>query len=306
MTLLCSSFVVKLAEQVEAETSYLPLTSNVMEYEVANIILTDLPGTRQVAKERGSKYYYTGLACQSGHISERYTTAGKCCQCVRNRRADYVKDNYVVVMEKAKISRANNIDKINAKCRDRHHKNKARMNAISREYYRNNKERLLGAGKEYHFKNKEKRNEYSKQYRQGNKEKISELNRKWYLENKTRHYELQKKYRNTERGRTTSRIYREENPEVIRAAHHKRRALAKKAEGCFTAEDIKRIKAQQNNKCACCKCRLNKNHQIDHIYPLSKGGSNWPSNLQLLCKSCNSKKRAKLPDQWASENNLLV
>ena len=30
---------------------------------------------------------------------------------------------------------------------------------------------------------------------------------------------------------------------------------------------------------------------IDHVIPLSRGGSNWPANMRPVCKRCNSKKR---------------
>lgn len=40
----------------------------------------------------------------------------------------------------------------------------------------------------------------------------------------------------------------------------------------------------------CRKCGSTRDLQIDHIYPVSRGGSNELSNLQILCKTCNIKK----------------
>jgi len=34
--------------------------------------------------------------------------------------------------------------------------------------------------------------------------------------------------------------------------------------------------------------------EIDHIHPVSKGGTNEPDNLQVLCRDCNAGKS----DQW--------
>jgi len=50
----------------------------------------------------------------------------------------------------------------------------------------------------------------------------------------------------------------------------------------------------------CQKCKTTNNITIDHIVPISLGGKNTMSNLQFLCKSCNSKKGIKMEDsEWA-------
>lgn len=43
----------------------------------------------------------------------------------------------------------------------------------------------------------------------------------------------------------------------------------------------------------CKKCKSSDNLTIDHIVPIKKGGRDNIENLQLLCRSCNSKKGAK-------------
>jgi len=85
-----------------------------------------------------------------------------------------------------------------------------------------------------------------------------------------------------------------------------RRARVRGAEGKHTRADVDRIFEQQGGKCAECKTRLNDKYHVDHIMPLSKGGSNWPKNLQCLCETCNVRKSAKHPLDWARQNGRLL
>ena len=44
----------------------------------------------------------------------------------------------------------------------------------------------------------------------------------------------------------------------------------------------------------CIYCKSTENLTIDHILPICRGGTHDFSNLQILCKSCNSKKGSKI------------
>lgn len=94
-----------------------------------------------------------------------------------------------------------------------------------------------------------------------------------------------------EYGRESGKQWREKNPDKVKVSRSKRRALLKGAEGTHTPGDLKYIYDHQQGKCPCCKKYIPFDKiTVDHIIPLTWGGSNYPSNIQLLCKSCNSSK----------------
>ena len=90
----------------------------------------------------------------------------------------------------------------------------------------------------------------------------------------------------------------EPNSRLQRAAKARRRALERGSEGSYTRQDIERMHAAQNFICAACPADISENYHVDHMHPLSRGGSNWPSNLQLLCGPCNRSKGKKTMAEW--------
>ena len=59
----------------------------------------------------------------------------------------------------------------------------------------------------------------------------------------------------------------------------------------FTTEFKEMVLEKSEKKCAGCKCCLKaKKYDIDHIKPLSSGGTNQIDNLQALCKACHRDK----------------
>lgn len=43
----------------------------------------------------------------------------------------------------------------------------------------------------------------------------------------------------------------------------------------------------------------------DHKIPRSRGGTDDPTNLVLACRSCNSEKGTRTPEEWAAAGRSL-
>lgn len=102
-------------------------------------------------------------------------------------------------------------------------------------------------------------------------------------------------YNATEEGRAST---------LVRAS--RRRAKLRGAEGSFTPADLDRIRMAQRDSCVYCETPLKGKGSLDHVVALSRGGSNWPSNLQWLCRSCNSRKHTKDAIDFAQQLGKLL
>lgn len=83
-----------------------------------------------------------------------------------------------------------------------------------------------------------------------------------------------------------------------------RKELLARAEGACTPDDIWRIYRQQQGRCAACK--EEKRLTVDHIVAITKGGTNHPKNIQLLCRPCNSRKGNKNPVDFMRSTGVLL
>jgi 5-methylcytosine-specific restriction endonuclease McrA len=135
------------------------------------------------------------------------------------------------------------------------------------------------------LKDPKKYRKYMREYYHKNLEKLRASRRK-----STKKYRL--KY--PERSKASTAAYKRKNAARINAINNTWRTRKTQAGGSFTAEEWKLLCKKYNYKCLCCGKR--KKLTADHVIPVSKGGSSNITNIQPLCQSCNSKKRAGTTD----------
>lgn len=251
----------------------------------------------QDARLLGLKYFFTGVPCRHGHIDMRQTSNRGCVACSRARVKAWAADN------------------------------SSRVRECQRKSYHKNRDKNLRAMKEWRLANLERERERVRRYQKehadiaraatkawvaNNRDHVNQKSRERYARlseearSRRRATAMAWEARNKDAVRKAKREWKRKNPEGVRAYVRKRTAMRYGCEGHHTQKDIHSILVAQRWKCANCRVSIRKKRHIDHIVPLSRGGSNNKSNLQGLCPACNMKKSARDPIEFAQMMGKLL
>jgi len=125
---------------------------------------------------------------------------------------------------------------------------------------------------------------------------------------------------NAEKSKEYSRLWRKNNPDKVKQYHtdysnknkekeslrfrekSSRRRLQIKNNGVYkiSPKDLKRLVTQP-----CFHCSKTENQTLDHIIPISRGGTHSVGNLQTLCLQCNLSKATKTMMEWRKHDESL-
>lgn len=151
-------------------------------------------------------------------------------------------------------------------------------------------------GASWYKRKKEKAKESARKWAKNNPEKVKERQRKWAKNNPEKRAERSQRWRedNPEYYREIYRKRKQACPEIYRKNARSRRTRELESDGNHTIEEWQKLLDYYDNKCVACGILATDTYlgilTLDHIQPLSKGGSDSISNIQPLCKPCNSTK----------------
>ncbi len=160
------------------------------------------------------------------------------------------------------------------------HPEKIRQNA--KEWAKENPDKVRVMKRVWEKNNIPKRRRWGREYYQRNKSACLRAASKWVLNNK-------------EKVRLIKTKWSRNNRAKCRIGCVRYRARKAAATGSFTLPEWMEILSGHASCPRCCTpwSEIVK-PTIDHIVPLSKGGSNFISNIQPLCRPCNSSKGGRI------------
>lgn len=137
-------------------------------------------------------------------------------------------------------------------------------------------------------------------------EKFRQWCRRWYRKNKHRNSERYARHADKKRAarRAWLRSHRAEH-RAHQAARHRLR-VSRCADPAAVTEFYRFVATAPRLRCWWCKRVTAKGRRhVDHIVPLSRGGSHSRDNLCCSCARCNLRKSAKTPEEFTGQRRLL-
>lgn len=183
------------------------------------------------------------------------------------------------------------------------------FNAKRRQIYAISSEQIKQRNKSWRDVNKDKLNQTRKDIRAANPDKYRKQGREFYAKNREQivNTTRQKRANNPSKHRQWNSRWNKQNPDKRKVQSQRRRAFINNVTGDHTSQEWEQVKAQYNYTCLrCYRIEPEIKLTVDHIIPLSLGGSNSIDNLQPLCIQCNSGKKDKAIDyrlQYRGKND---
>lgn len=237
--------------------------------------------TRAEAKALGLKSYFTGKPCKNGHVSELQTSNHSCMECSKlKHKARYHAD----------------IDKSRQNWRNYVAKNTEKVLANNRASRERNRESVL-AGKKAYYDRVKQTPEWQAQQRE--KRAANKAAKSAY--DKARREQMDPA-EHVKRVRAWAKANPDKRKAIVFSYDSRRRT--QKEQGDSTAAIREWVKVAKK-VCHWCNQKCADEYHIDHYEPLSKGGEHRVSNLVIACPTCNLRKNAKDPYEFAASVGRL-
>jgi 5-methylcytosine-specific restriction endonuclease McrA len=131
-----------------------------------------------------------------------------------------------------------------------------------------------------------------------NTKKYKERRKKDYLINKESYIRKAVEWgrKNKDKRKIVKKRWADKNKVFISVINKNLNARKLGAVGSFTLKEYKKRLDLYNNHCG--YCFIGETYTVDHIIPISKGGTNYIDNIMPACLRCNGQKRDYLLEEW--------
>lgn len=225
-----------------------------------------------------------------------------CKKCENKRTKKWKENNSGHVIEYNKKWKKENPDRVKGYIKEWTRKNPEKVKASRKKYRKENSEKIKISDKVYYQNNSEKIKRASKKWKKENPEKVKKIERRRRERNVEYERERKREYyqKNKEKMSIWQKHYRKENSEQYSKYRRNRTARKKNASG----DGVMLSELIQTHGSSCYLCNKNSATDIEHLIPLSRGGTNHVDNLRPACRSCNSKKGTKTLEEYLKSEGV--